>query len=334
MESIKFSVIVPCYNVAEYLDACVESILAQDYLNFEILLIDDGSTDETAVKCDAWEKADARIRCFHKENGGLSDARNFGIARAVGQYVLFVDSDDYIAPKSLSSFAETIEGYASENNGVLAQVVITRLVEIYPDQMIEHDTKMSDMLCKAPSRTEAVRWIMQGTKNTWPSVKYILSKDLIDTFGMRFKKGYLHEDVDWTARLCCYASCYAVCDYPWYYHRMSRGGSITNTVKPKRVTDVLAMAFSLIDGEESDLLKKLDAGERQMLQTRLMASVYATLSLYSKLDSEGRRQVVDAVNRQKSIFRICVNLRHKMFCFAMKMLGTRLALELLALARR
>lgn len=90
------SVIVPVYNIIPYLPRCVESLRTQTYENLEILLIDDGSTDETPALCDRLEAEDERIRVFHKKNGGPSSARNFGLQQAGGEYVGFVDSDDYV----------------------------------------------------------------------------------------------------------------------------------------------------------------------------------------------------------------------------------------------
>ena len=94
--SNKISVIVPVYNTFEYLDKCVDSIVEQTYSNIEILLVDDGSTDGSGKKCDEWAKKDKRIKTYHKKNGGLSDARNYGIERATGTVLSFVDSDDWI----------------------------------------------------------------------------------------------------------------------------------------------------------------------------------------------------------------------------------------------
>ena len=92
----KISVIVPVYNVEQYLDRCVNSIVQQTYQNLEIVLIDDGSPDQCPQMCDEWSKKDNRIKVVHKENGGLSSARNAGLDTASGEYIAFVDSDDYI----------------------------------------------------------------------------------------------------------------------------------------------------------------------------------------------------------------------------------------------
>ena len=95
-ERYKVSVIIPIYNVQEYLDECINSIVKQTYQNLEIILVDDGSPDSSPMICNEWEKQDDRIVVIHKENGGLSDARNAGLIKASGEYVLYVDSDDYL----------------------------------------------------------------------------------------------------------------------------------------------------------------------------------------------------------------------------------------------
>ncbi|MCM1234206.1 MAG: glycosyltransferase [Ruminococcus flavefaciens] len=100
-----FSIIVPVYNVEIYLDECIQSLIHQIYKNIEIILIDDGSTDVSGIMCDGYERKDSRIKVIHKDNGGLSSARNAGVAQAKGDYIVFVDSDDYIS----LDFLELIE---------------------------------------------------------------------------------------------------------------------------------------------------------------------------------------------------------------------------------
>ena len=95
MYNMKISIIVPIYNVENYLDKCIKSIVNQSFKNLEIILVDDGSPDRCPQMCDAWAERDARIRVIHKENGGPSSARNAGIELASGDYVIFLDPDDY-----------------------------------------------------------------------------------------------------------------------------------------------------------------------------------------------------------------------------------------------
>lgn len=103
------SVIVPIYNVEQYLDRCINSIISQTYCNLEILLIEDGSPDRCPQMCDEWAKKDDRIKAFHKKNGGLSDARNYGLDRATGDFIAFVDSDDYIEKSMYEVMVKAVE---------------------------------------------------------------------------------------------------------------------------------------------------------------------------------------------------------------------------------
>lgn len=103
------SVIIPVYNVEAYLQRCIESVINQTYRNLEIILVDDGSTDKSGAICDSYALKDKRICVFHKENGGLSDARNYGVSKAQGTYIAFVDADDYIAPEMLGLLYERMQ---------------------------------------------------------------------------------------------------------------------------------------------------------------------------------------------------------------------------------
>ena len=105
----KISIIVPVYNTAKYLERCVDSIVAQTYTEWELLLIDDGSTDDSAAICNEYAAKDERIRVFHKENGGVSSARNLGLDNAQGEWITFVDSDDYIEENFLKSFEGNLD---------------------------------------------------------------------------------------------------------------------------------------------------------------------------------------------------------------------------------
>lgn len=105
------SVIVPIYNIEKYIDRCVESVVNQTYKNLEIILVDDGSTDNSSSVCDDWAKRDSRIKVIHKKNGGLSDARNFGLDNAKGDYIAFVDGDDFIDINMYDSMLNYLKKY-------------------------------------------------------------------------------------------------------------------------------------------------------------------------------------------------------------------------------
>ena len=107
-EAFKVSVVVPIYNMEKYLKKCIESIINQTYHNIEVILVDDGSNDTSPNICDYFSRIDDRIKVIHKSNGGLSDARNCGIKSATGEYIMFVDSDDYIDCKTIEILVENI----------------------------------------------------------------------------------------------------------------------------------------------------------------------------------------------------------------------------------
>lgn len=133
MERIKISVIVPVYNTQDCLKRCVDSICGQTYQNLEVILVDDGSTDNSGEMCDAFAKQDNRIRVYHKENGGASSARNLGMQNAVGDYISFIDSDDYIDADVYRMMIELV----TEKN--LAMVQISR------DERDEADNRLEDV---------------------------------------------------------------------------------------------------------------------------------------------------------------------------------------------
>ena len=110
------SVIVPIYNTEKYLDRCIQSILSQTYTDFELLLVDDGSTDSSGAICDKYAKQDSRVRVFHKENGGVSSARNLGLDNVKGEWVTFCDSDDWVEDYWLNTFIEN-----SKNTDLVVQ---------------------------------------------------------------------------------------------------------------------------------------------------------------------------------------------------------------------
>lgn len=125
------SVIVPVYKVEKYLDRCVESILSQDYKDFELILVDDGSPDNCGKMCDDWMKSDERIRVIHKENGGLSSARNAGYDVARGKYISFVDSDDSILAGMFSDMIAQLEKNNLDMISCLAQVVYETRIKMH-----------------------------------------------------------------------------------------------------------------------------------------------------------------------------------------------------------
>ena len=214
MEAPLISVIVPVYNVEAYLDRCVQSIADQTYRNLEIILVDDGSPDNCGAMCDAWAEKDSRIRVIHKENGGLSDARNAGMAAASGEYLGFVDSDDYIAPE-------------------MYQLLYTHICENACDisacgvELVYEDGTEPRMLTGPGSRVLNRSGAMEAMiRESWlkqPVWYKLYRADRVRD--LLFPVGKYHEDVFWSWQAVAAADRVAVFDTPCYFY-VQRSGSI------------------------------------------------------------------------------------------------------------
>lgn len=232
MEAL-ISVIVPVYNVKQYLVNCVNSIINQSYKNLEIIIVDDGSTDGSGELCDTISSRDKRINVFHKENGGLSDARNFGIEHASGDFYAFIDSDDALH----KDFFRVLMISQKRNN---ADIVGCDISLYYGPAELQ---KLYEMKC-APS--EKVFNKEQALKEYFsPSGKdrvihhglcmKIYKRELFNY--LRFEKGRLHEDLYITFRLLDYANTVVYVDCPYYFYCQNNTGSICKNYGVKNFLD-------------------------------------------------------------------------------------------------
>ena len=212
------SVIVPVYKVAAYLPRCVDSILAQTWRNLEIILVDDGSPDECGSICDVYAEKDPRIRVIHKENGGLSSARNAGLDTASGEYIGFVDSDDWIEPEMYARMLALMEKYD-------AKMVCAGRYDVDG-----RTGERSVGLC--PEREECVSGeTMAGRIFLWDHCDSSAWDKLYrrELFRQtRYPVGQVCEDMPVTYRLALSAERIALCDRP-FYNYFHRPGSITTT---------------------------------------------------------------------------------------------------------
>lgn len=161
----KVSIVIPIYNVEAYLEECVYSVLIQTFKDFEILLIDDGSKDSSGKFCDEIALKDSRIRVFHKSNGGLSSARNYGIDRALGEYIIFLDSDDYWIDENILSLL--IEKAESENLDVVRGEFVnvdTKGKQLYTPDLSEESLKLKNQILGS---YEMMKFVMNGRFFSW-----------------------------------------------------------------------------------------------------------------------------------------------------------------------
>ena len=218
------SVIVPVYKVEKYLDKCVSSIVNQTYRNLEIILVDDGSPDHCGAMCDAWAEKDERIKVIHKENGGLSDARNAGMDAASGEYIAFADSDDWIDSRFLSHLHRAIH----ETGAEIAACDIQTVYETDPPATPSPEE--TPILVYTPE--EAIGSILRGEGFRAVAWNKLYHRSCLE--GERYPVGKHHEDEFLTYRILAKAKKLAYVDLPLYFY-LQRSGSIMHTVTLKRL---------------------------------------------------------------------------------------------------
>ena len=220
------SIIVPVYNVEQYLEKCVDSIINQKYKNLEIILVDDGATDSSGKLCDELAKIDNRIKVYHKENGGLSDARNYGVERATGDYIGFVDSDDYIDSEM---YEELYEAIKKEN----VDVVECNLKIIYPDR-VELFTEQK--YYNVYTKQEYLEEYLKIEKIFGSACVRLIKSDIAKK--LKFPVGKLYEDTYYAYDLIEKVDRYVIMNNP-YYNYLMRENSITNTKFNPRIFDLI-----------------------------------------------------------------------------------------------
>ena len=225
MKNDLISVIVPVYNMEKYLERCVDSILCQTYKELEIILVDDGSTDASPGMCDEYAKKDARIKVVHKENGGLSDARNAGLGVAVGDYIGYVDSDDWIEDDMYERMYK-----ACVENG--AQLCACRYFCEFADRTLSGGSGRA-----IPLLREELLKIYIGGHDDYIIYNSVWSKlfkrELVD--GVKFPKGRNSEDIMYTTRAFCTLKRAVYIDTCLYHYVIDREGSIMNVSRGERM---------------------------------------------------------------------------------------------------
>lgn len=282
----KISIIVPIYEVEQYMNRCVSSIVNQTYKNLEIILVDDGSTDNCPDMCDKWKQRDSRIKVIHKKNGGLSDARNEGVKIATGELIGFVDSDDWIFDEMYQLLYEDMKRNGSDISACGVEI-------IWENNESELLTPKGHYLL---NQQEAMEAIIRETKLKQPVVYKLYKLDLIR--GIMFPKGKYHEDIFWSYRVIGKAHKVSIFDTPCYFY-FQRGNSIMrSTYSLKRLDSLEAKLERLEFLEKSfpDLIgiAKWDLWFSCMYSMQL-AMKYLSLQDYRI----ARKKIFDIVNEIK-----------------------------------
>lgn len=227
------SIIVPVYEVERYLPQCIDSIINQTYQDIEIILVDDGSTDNSGIICDEYSRKDKRITVFHKENGGLSDARNYGIARANGDYLGFVDGDDWIEP----DMYEILLNAAKENR---ADIVNCGFYGEFPEQTVIYLNAAQTF----NNSIDSVKALIHGEINIFVWSK-LYHKSCFSS--ITFPNGYVFEDIFTIHKVLLQSNVIVNVSKPLYHHSEQRKGSITQTRSMSNLLDYWSAHKSRFD---------------------------------------------------------------------------------------
>lgn len=309
------SIIVPVYNVEKYLEKCVESLTSQTLKDIEIILINDGSQDLSGNICDSLSKNDSRIKVIHKENGGLSDARNIGIDLAVGEYLAFVDSDDWCEPKMFEMLYNLAIKYK-------ADIVQGDYIEAYDEECTIDNIQEEISKYSANEILEE----LYGSKYPKAVVVWnkIYKKKLFDK--IRFPKGKLHEDEFTTYKLFHKANLIIDTNFPLYYYRQ-RPGSIMNSEFNIRRLDKLEALNKryeyFIENGLDDLANKTQANLCGIMKDSYFfindSKIRNKILILKKLKSEMRENYFNFIKNKeitlkgKITLTLCI-LNGKLFC--------------------
>lgn len=276
------SIIVPVYNVSEYIDRCVSSIVNQTYENIEIILVNDGSTDDSGYKCERWASKDKRIKVYNKPNGGLSSARNYGIDRMSGEYLTCVDSDDYIH----KDLVKKLISYVILNEDIKL-VGCSHYIESEKGMKKSEKYKKDIQLFGEREALERALYHDVVDVSAWGKLYH---KDIFKE--IRYPVGVLYEDVYVFAEIMSEAGCYLFINEPLYFYT-------------KRTTSIVGSSWShskldFISSVEhfcSEILKRYpdlrEACMRRRVHARL--SVLRYMSCCPEEDYPIRDRLIDEV---------------------------------------
>ena len=294
MKEDLISVIIPVYNVGRYLKRCIESVRTQTYSNIEIILVDDGSTDDSGAICDHYAKQDQRIKVLHQDNKGQSAARNAGLDVACGEYIGFVDSDDWIHPDMYAHLYKALINYDAE-------VASLKCVFAYKDAM-EVTTESKHL--KSYCGKEALRMLMYegavGIPAAFGIVRGLYKRCLLE--GLKFEEGRINEDIVFCYRVYEKARRLVVSDRIGYFYFINANSTTRNGLK-KRDFDLLWACGQLEEFSKNEKFKDIKYLV-SVKKARSYFSLLAKVAYYGIADSslDGRKTVKELTSLLRKKF--------------------------------
>lgn len=277
------SVIVPVYNVEKYLSTCLDSILNQTFQNFELILVDDGSTDSCGCICDKYEKLDNRIKVIHKKNGGLSEARNVGIEASVGEYITFIDSDDYVNQFFLEYLFREIIKYQ-------ADISACGYYRVKDDEAIFPIRGDNNTIFMTNKEAVKAAYLSKLPGFEFITCAKLYRSSLFKKYQITFPKGKIHEDMFTTYKLLYYAQAIVFFNQDMYYYRFRPGSIMTSNYSLKNISVLEAAHEACVFFETK--------GEKELLSISFNAYLKHLLNVYQHLTYENVKE------NKKEIFKV------------------------------
>lgn len=313
-----FSVIVPVYNVEKYLAKCLDSILSQSFDSFELIVVDDGSKDNSGKICDDYAEKDSRVKVIHKANGGLSDARNAGTNVAQGEYIVYIDSDDYVLS---DDFLRTL--YDNINGADILlykhQKFFDGSTEMQPCTYSYENIDVND------TYVEKLKKLVEGDAFYGMAWIKAFKRSIVVENNIIFEKGLLGEDMEWNYHLITNAKSLSVVDKPFIAYRQ-RENSITTSTKLKNLTD-----FIYILEKWSKTVKEEFADEtfKQVLFAS-MAKYYSNLLItYNRVEEAEKKQYIQRIKDLSWLLKYSSSKRPKLVSKMYSVFGLKITLTAL-----
>lgn len=298
------SVIVPIYKVEDYLEQCIDSIVNQTYKNLEIILVDDGSPDRCPQICDEYAAKDNRIKVIHQENGGLSAARNAGLDIATGEYIAFVDSDDWVEKEMYEHLMSlTLKYTVDVATCAVNSVVGTKNTKCKPVEQTENVYKSNDLFDKLFKDAYNVK------SEVWNKV---YSRQIIGD--LRFKVGQIYEDLYFDRILFSRNCLVAVSNCPLYNYRVNREGSTNSFFKNNR--------FAMFDELDDYIAMFQQQNRKELISIYISFALDAATDFYCqaiklKANEAIVNEIVDKFNKyytnSKNKLKLGSQLKYRLF---------------------
>ncbi len=256
----KVSIIVPIYNVEKYLDKCIASLVNQTYKNCEIILVDDGSTDSSSKICDEWGKKSKKISVYHKLNGGISDARNYGIDKSTGNFIMFVDGDDSITSDCVEYLLKILKDYD-------ADISIGSSSHVYEDNfIIKKSNKIKKEKIYLYNKYLGIKnMLYENTFSTGANMKLYKRNLFLD---VRYPVGKIFEDLFTTYKLIYKSNCIVVSNKK-IYNYLIRMNSIIGSINPQKNNDFYDASVVVYKFVKNKMPAIIDAAEYKIFVASL-----------------------------------------------------------------